>query len=145
MFCNMTAHTVSHEEKFLRFPSALVWRCSCSCASSRKMADKGRLSVVQCIKTMLFFTEIRSVAFTQRQSRAHFQTRLAPSFETIHKFYNQFNNDVSLLETKRHQPSSVRTPENTDDIRVALENQHGSLQNSKAPPDDRCNVYCKLI
>jgi hypothetical protein len=85
------------------------------------MADKGRLSVEQRIKTMLFFTETRSVAFTQRRSRAHFQTRLASSFKTIHKFYNQFSNDGSVLEMKCRRISSVRFPENIDDVRVALQ------------------------
>jgi hypothetical protein len=62
------------------------------------MADKGRLSVEQCIKTVLFFTETRSVVVTQRRFRANFQTRWAPSFKTTHKLYNQFNNDGSALE-----------------------------------------------
>jgi hypothetical protein len=64
------------------------------------MADKGRLSAEQCVKTMLFFTETESAVVTQRRFRAHFQTHWAPSFKTIHKLYNQFNNDGSVLERK---------------------------------------------
>jgi hypothetical protein len=37
------------------------------------MADKGRLSVEQRIKTELFFTETRSVVVTQRRFHAHFR------------------------------------------------------------------------
>jgi hypothetical protein len=44
-----------------------------------------------------------------------------PSFETIHKIYNQFSNNGSALESKRHRPSSMRSPENTDAVRVALQ------------------------
>jgi hypothetical protein len=78
------------------------------------MADKGKLSVEQRIKTVLFFTETRSVVVTQRQFRAHFQSRCAPSFKIIHKLFNQFNNE-------RRRPSSVRSPENIDAVRVALQ------------------------
>jgi hypothetical protein len=49
-------------------------------------------------KTALFFTETRSVVTTQRWFGAHFQTRFVPSFKTIRKFYNEFNNDGSVLE-----------------------------------------------
>jgi hypothetical protein len=68
------------------------------------MADKGRLFVKQRIKTVLFFTETRSAAVTQRQFHAHFQTQWAPSFKIIPKLYNQFNNYGSVLERKRRQP-----------------------------------------
>jgi hypothetical protein len=51
---------------------------------------------------------------TQRRFRAHFQTRWAPSVRTIHNFYNQFNNDGSVLERKRPRLSSLRSLENTD-------------------------------
>jgi hypothetical protein len=85
------------------------------------MADKGRLSVEHYIKTVLFFTETGSVVITQRRVHAHFQTRWAPSFKTIRKLYNQFNNDGSVLERKRRWSSSVRSPENIDDVRVALQ------------------------
>jgi hypothetical protein len=80
------------------------------------MVDKGRLSVEQRIKTVLSFTEARSVVVTQRRFRAHFQTQWAPSFKTIHKLYNQFNDDGSVLERKRRWSSSVRSPENTDTV-----------------------------
>jgi hypothetical protein len=85
------------------------------------MADKGTLSVEQRIKALLFFTETRSVVVTQRWICADFQTGWAPSFKGINKFYNQFNNDGSVLERKRHWPSSVRSPENTDAVGVALQ------------------------
>jgi hypothetical protein len=79
--------------------------CSCSCASLHKKADKGRLSVEQALKTVLFFTETISVVVTQGQFHAHFQMRWAPSFKTIHKLSDQFNNDGSVLEKKRRWPA----------------------------------------
>jgi hypothetical protein len=85
------------------------------------MADKGRLSVEQCIKTVLSFTEARSVVVTQRQFCAHFQIQWVPSFKTIHKIYNQFNNDGSMIEKNCRWPSSVHSLENTDAIRVVLQ------------------------
>jgi hypothetical protein len=36
------------------------------------MTDKGRMSVEQCIKTVFFFTETRSVVVTQRRFPDHF-------------------------------------------------------------------------
>jgi hypothetical protein len=65
----------------------------------------------------LFFIETRSLLVTQRRFHAHFQMRWVPSFKTIHKLYNQFNNDGSDLERKRRRPSSVCSPENTDAVR----------------------------
>jgi hypothetical protein len=79
------------------------------------------MSVEQRIKRVLFSTETLSVVVTQRRFRVHFQTPWAPSFKTIHKLYNQFNNDESVLERKRRRLSSVRSPENTDAVRVALQ------------------------
>jgi hypothetical protein len=92
------------------------------------VADNGRLSVEQRVKTVLFFTETRGVvvtqrlfhALTQRLFDARFQTRWAPSLK-IHKLYNQFNNNGSVLERKHHWPSSVCSPENIDTVRVALQ------------------------
>jgi hypothetical protein len=84
------------------------------------MADKRRLSVEQRIKTAMFFIETRSVVVTQTQFCAHFQTRWVSSFKRIHKLYNQFNNDDSVLDRKRRRPSSVRSPENGDTVRVVL-------------------------
>jgi hypothetical protein len=72
-------------------------------------------------KTVLFFTVTRSVVVTERQVCVHFQTRWAPSYKTIHKLCNQFNDDGSLLERKRRRPSSVHSPENIDAVRVALQ------------------------
>jgi hypothetical protein len=85
------------------------------------MADKGRLSVEQCIKTVLFFTEARSAVVTQKRFHAHFQKQCATSFKTIHKLYNHFNNDGSVLERKRCRPSSVHSLEKIDAVRVALQ------------------------
>jgi hypothetical protein len=39
----------------------------------------------------------------------------------IFKLYNQFNNDGSVLERKRHWPPSVSSSENSDAVRVALQ------------------------
>jgi hypothetical protein len=63
----------------------------------------------------------KSVVVTQRRFRAHFQTRWAPSFKTIHKLHNHFNNDGSVLERKHHWSSSVRSLENIDAVGVALQ------------------------
>jgi hypothetical protein len=113
-------NTVDHAAQFLLFPNALVSCCSCSCTSLHKMADKRRLYLEQCIKTVLFCIETRSVVVTQRQFDARFQTRWAPSFRTIHKLYNRFNNDGSVLERKHLRPSSVHSWENIDAFRVLL-------------------------
>jgi hypothetical protein len=77
------------------------------------------------IKTVLFCTETRSVVVTQRRFHAHFQTRWVASFKTIHKLCNQFNNDGSVLERKRRRPSSVRSLESIDAVRVALQRSPG--------------------
>jgi hypothetical protein len=82
--------------------------------------DKGRLSVER-IKTVLFFTETRSVVGKQRLFRAHFQTQCVSSFKTIHNLYNQFNNHGSVLEMKRLRLSFVRYLENIDTVRMALQ------------------------
>jgi hypothetical protein len=110
-----------HVDLFLFFTCELLLRCSSSCASLHKMADEGILPVEQRIKIVLFFAETRSVVVTQRRFHARFQTRWAPSFKTTRRLYNQFNNDGSVLERRRHRPSSVRSPENTDALRVALQ------------------------
>jgi hypothetical protein len=89
------------------------------------MAGKRGLFVEQRIKAVLFLTVTRSVVITQRRFRAHFQTLWAPSFKTIYKLYNQFNNDGSVLARKRRRPSFVRSPENIDAVRVSLQ---GRLQ-----------------
>jgi hypothetical protein len=95
------------------------------------MADKGRLSVEQRIKTVLFFIETESVVVTQRPFRIHFQTQWAPSFKAIHKLYNQFNNDDSVLERKRRRPSSVRSPENIKwHCKEGPVNEQGRLQHT---------------
>ena len=41
------------------------------------MADKGRLTVDQKLKVVLFYAETKSVVATQRRFRAHFGTRWA--------------------------------------------------------------------
>jgi hypothetical protein len=56
----------------------------------------------------------------RRYFRAHFQMRWAPSFKIIQKFYNEFNNDCSVLERNRRRPSSVRSPENSDAVGVEM-------------------------
>jgi hypothetical protein len=84
------------------------------------MADKGGLSIER-MKTVLYFTETRSFMVTKRRFCAHFQTRWAPSFKTIHKLCNQFNNDGSVFERKRRRLSSARSPENIDAVRVTLQ------------------------
>jgi hypothetical protein len=84
------------------------------------MADKGRLSIEQHMKIVLFFTETRSVVVTQRWFHAHFQMQWAPSFRIIHKLYNQLNSGGSVLEKKCHRPSSARSLENVT-VTVALQ------------------------
>ena len=43
-----------------------------------KMADNGRLTVVQKVKVVLFFAETKSVVANQRRFHAHCGTRWAP-------------------------------------------------------------------
>jgi hypothetical protein len=71
-------------------------------------------------KRALFFTEARSIVVTQKRFRTHFQTGWEPSLKKNLKFYNQFNNDGSEFERKRRRPPSVRSPENTDAVRLRL-------------------------
>ena len=49
------------------------------------MAEKGRLTVDQKVKVVLFYAETKSVVATQRCFRAHFGTRWAPCKETIYR------------------------------------------------------------
>jgi hypothetical protein len=74
------------------------------------MADKGRLSVEQCVKTVLF-TETRSVVVTQR--------RFVPIFKRDGRLHSkQFINGGSLLERKHRWSSSVHSMENSDAVRL---------------------------
>ena len=50
-----------------------------------KMADKGRLTVDQKVKVVLFYAETKSVVATQRRFRAHFGTRWAPCKQTVNR------------------------------------------------------------
>ena len=50
-----------------------------------KMADNGRLTVVQKVKVELFYAETKSVVATQRRFRAHFDTRWAPCKQTVYR------------------------------------------------------------
>jgi hypothetical protein len=92
------------------------------------MTDKGRLSEEQRTKTVLSFIETRSAVVTQRWFHAHFQTQWAPSFKTIHKLHNQFNNDGSVLERKCHRPSTLTLPEWC--CKEVPVNQQGQLENN---------------
>jgi hypothetical protein len=95
--------------------------------------------VEQRTKTVLFFSETRSAVVTQRRFRVHFQTRWAPSFKIIHKLYNRFNNDGSVLARKRRQPSSVLPPENIDAIKVAL--QKRPSKSTRKADLNPCNYF----
>jgi hypothetical protein len=99
----------------------LVSHCSSSCASLYEMADK-RKTVCRTMhkNSVLLYWNKKCCGHTEAVS-CHFQTRWAPSFKTIHKVYNQCTNDGSVLEKKCCQPSSMRSPENTDAVRVALQ------------------------
>jgi hypothetical protein len=112
MFCNMVTRQIMEISSY---------SSRAHYTSLHKMANKKRLSVEKRTKTVLFFTDTRSVVVTHRWFCAHFQMRWMPSFRTIHKLYNQFNNDYSVLERKRCWPSSVHSPENIDAVRVALQ------------------------
>ena len=50
-----------------------------------KMADKGRLTVDQKVKVVLFHAETKSVVATQRRFHAHFGTRWAPCKQTVYR------------------------------------------------------------
>ena len=49
------------------------------------MAGKGRLTVDQKVKDVLFYAETKSVVLSQRCFRAHFGTRWAPCKQTIYR------------------------------------------------------------
>ena len=51
----------------------------------RKMVDKGRLTVDQKMKVVLFYAETKSVVATQRRFHAHFGTRWAPCKQTVYR------------------------------------------------------------
>jgi hypothetical protein len=46
---------------------------------------------------------------------------LCSHFHYCLRVFSQFNNDGSVLERKRRRASSVRSPENTVNLRVALQ------------------------
>jgi hypothetical protein len=84
------------------------------------MAEKGRLTVEQRVQTVLF-AESKSIMATQRGFRARFVTRWAPSPKTIRMLHQQFQQNGSVLERKRGRAASVRTAQNIDAIRVAMQ------------------------
>ena len=49
------------------------------------MADKGRLTVDQKVKVVLFYAETKSVVAIQRRFRAHLGTRWAHCEQTIYR------------------------------------------------------------
>ena len=49
------------------------------------MVDNGRLTVVQKVKVVLFYTETKGVVASQRRFSAHFGTRWAPCKQTIYR------------------------------------------------------------
>ena len=84
------------------------------------MAEKGRLTLEQKTKTVLFFAETKSVVLTQQRFRAHFHTRWAPCRQTVRRLFQAFQTKGTLLEPKRPRVSTVRTPENIEAVRVAM-------------------------
>jgi hypothetical protein len=95
-------------------------RCSCS-KYFYKMADNGRLTAEQKAKVMLFFAETKSVTVTQRHFCAHFSIRWVPAKQTICRLKTQFEEEGSVLERKRPHAPSIRTPENMEALRVAVQ------------------------
>lgn len=85
-----------------------------------KMADRGRLTLEQKVKTVLLYAETKSVAETQRRFRAHFRTRWSPCRQTVYRLTTTFQTDGSVLEKKRPRAAPVRTAENIEAVRVAL-------------------------
>jgi hypothetical protein len=121
----------------------------CSCASLLKMAYTGSLSVEQCIKTVLFFTETRSVAVTKRRLRAHFQTRWVPSFKTIHNFITSL---IMMVQCWRGNVASLHLCILQRTLTLSLwrckeapVNEQGRLQHNYVYPDDQCKKYWKVI
>jgi hypothetical protein len=117
----------------------LVLHCSSTCSRLHKIGDKGIPSVVQCIKAVLFFTERRSVMVTQRRFYAHCQTWWAPSFKTVYKLCNQFNNNDSVCILWRTLTLSQWS------YKEAPVKQQGRLQHNWGYPEDLCNEYSKVI
>jgi hypothetical protein len=99
----------------------------------QKMTDKGRLTVQQRMQTVLFFAETKCVVETQRWFRAHFGTQWAPAPKTIHRLHQQFQQDGTVLEKKCECGTSVRSPQNIEAIRVAMQRSPGkSTQKAEA-------------
>jgi predicted secreted protein len=90
----------------------------------QKMADKGRLTVQQRVQTDLFFVEIKSVVETQMVS-CPFGIWWAPAPKTIHRLHQQFQQDSTVLEKKRGRAASVRSPQNIEAVRVAMQRSQG--------------------
>lgn len=40
--------------------------------------------------------------------------------KTLHRLYEKFNSDVSVLKIKRERPASVHTPQNVGNVREVL-------------------------
>ena len=65
--------------------SCKMWQISPVC----KMSDNGRLTVVQKVKVVLFYSETKSVVATQRCFRAHFGIRWAPCNRQFTDFHQE--------------------------------------------------------
>lgn len=89
------------------------------------MADKGRLTTEQRSTIVLLFHETKSVIVAQRRFRAQFHTRWAPSNKTIHKLYEKFRREGTILEPKRPRQKPVCSPENIEAVRVAMQRSPG--------------------
>jgi hypothetical protein len=97
------------------------------------MADKGRLPLEQGIETVLFLTEAKSAVVTTEAVLYPFSNMMGTFIQkTVHKLYNRFNKDGSMLERKCRQPSSVLSLENIDAIRVLQRSPIKSIRKAAA-------------
>jgi hypothetical protein len=85
------------------------------------MADNGRLTAEQKAKVVLFIAEKKSDTVTQRCFHVYFGTRWAPAEQTMRILKTQFEEEGSVLERKRPRAPSVRTLENMEVLRVAMQ------------------------
>ncbi|PSN53785.1 hypothetical protein C0J52_06236 [Blattella germanica] len=88
------------------------------------MADRGRLTIQHRAKTVLLYAETKSVVLTQRCFHQHFNTRWAPAKNTIYRLYRQFETN-GMPEPKQPRVSQIRSPENIDAMRVAMQSSPG--------------------
>jgi hypothetical protein len=81
------------------------------------MADKGRLTVQQRMRTVLFFCRNKKFVEMQRGFRAHFGMQWASAPKNIHRLHQQFQQDGTVWEKKRGCATSVYSPQKIEAVK----------------------------